>query len=281
MVESFSYESPNPDKYLRGIIKLLQAQGEKEIADLLKGCECSIFNTNQFSHRRWDELNAIIHLMVPISKLERFSGPILEKLRDVFDTVMPKEAGFAVLRIEVSPLLEDIPEDQSLSEDLNQILGELSQKSLITLPIDIQDKGKEMAEAYLYLYCIENSLRLFIENVAKSNFTSNWFGQLQLNRTIKENIQQRKELERRNAWLSVRGSSELFYVDFKDLGSIISLNWAMFKPYFPDLNWITSKIEELAQCRNLIAHNSYIEDHEKDVIRLYYRSILKQIGAIK
>jgi hypothetical protein len=193
---------------------------------------------------------------------------------------MPKEAGYDVMDVRVSPLLDDIQPEASLSDDLEKIVREMAENIVQILPPDIRNKGDEMAEVYLYLYCIENSLRLFIENVAKQKYGEKWFENLQLSRSIRDSITVRKELEKRNGWLSIRGNSDLFYVDFKDLGSIISQNWDLFKQHFPDLQWIDAKIAELAQCRNLVAHNSYVGNHEKEMIRLYYRSILKQIGLL-
>jgi len=194
---------------------------------------------------------------------------------------MPKIKGYDVTNIEVSPLLDEFSAEPSLSLDLEKIASELMENHAQILPNDILDKGKEMAEVYLYLYCIENSMRLFIESVAQKNYGDDWAIKLIMNRSIKDSISKRKELESRNQWLSIRGNSELFFIDFKDLGSLISLNWEIFKPHFPDLPWIESKIAELAQCRNLVAHNSFVTDHEKNLIRLYYHSILKQIGVIK
>jgi len=88
----------------------------------------------------------------------------------------------------------------------------------------------------------------------------------------------RKDQEEKNAWLSIRGESDLFYMDFKELGDLILNNWDTFKDSFPDQAWIKSKIDELGNCRNLIAHNSYVGEHERNVINVNYRSIIKQLS---
>ncbi len=80
--------------------------------------------------------------------------------------------------------------------------------------------------------------------------------------------------------MSVRGGSELFYLDLKISVDLILNNWNLFKDYFPHQAWISSKIEELGNCRNLVAHNSVIGDHERNVIRVDFLSILRQIKAI-
>jgi len=97
---------------------------------------------------------------------------------------------------------------------------------------------------------------------------------------VKKAIESRKKQEVKKQWMRIRGDSDLFYLDFKDLSPIILNNWDLFENYFPDQAWISTKIEELGDCRNLVAHNSYIGDHEKDLIRVYYKSILKQINIL-
>ena len=137
-----------------------------------------------------------------------------------------------------------------------------------------------MAEVYLYLYCVENSLRLFIEKIAMKKLGKDYFGKLEINKSIREGVVRRKEEEVKNSWLRIRGDSEIFYLDFDDLGSIIQNNWDLFSEYFPEQSWIVTKIKELTSCRNLVAHNSYVQSHEKDVIRVNYVSILRQLDSV-
>jgi hypothetical protein len=281
MSDDFTYDPPDSTIYLKGVIALLRSKNEGQIADLLTGSSCEISSSSQYSGRRWNAVHTTINFYVPISKLDSFSEYNRAKILDACDAVMPKTTGYDVTNIEISPLLEEFSAETSLSLDLEEIASELMENHAQILPSDILNKGREMAEVYLYLYCIENSLRLFIESVAQKNYGNDWAIKMKMNRSIKDSISKRKELESRNQWLSIRGNSDLFFIDFKDLGALISLNWDIFKPHFPDLSWIESKIAELAQCRNLVAHNSFVGDHEKELIRLYYRSILKQIGVIK
>lgn len=43
---------------------------------------------------------------------------------------------------------------------------------LTYFPDEIKTKGVEMSEVYLYLYCIENSLRIFIDEIIKTETIS-------------------------------------------------------------------------------------------------------------
>jgi hypothetical protein len=281
MADEYTYEIPDKEKYLQGVIAILRHNNDNEIAELLKGCKCEITPSSQFSQVRWNCMFTTVHLYVPITKLGAFSQPIKKKLIDACDTMMPRAAGYDVLSVEISPSMDDIPVEQSLAEDLEQISAELSQQILPILPDDIKNKGKEMAEVYLYLYCVENSLRLFIETVAKKHYGDDYFSKLSVPRPVLRGIEIRKKEEQSNQWLRVRGDSDLFYLDFGELGTIIQNNWDLFKDFFSDQAWILGKINEIAKCRHLVAHNSYIGTHEKEVIRVYYHSILKQIGLLK
>ncbi|OPY27258.1 MAG: hypothetical protein A4E27_00582 [Methanobacterium sp. PtaU1.Bin242] len=194
---------------------------------------------------------------------------------------MPAEVGFDVTYVEFSPVLAENTTQKSLIEDLEDTTSTLSEEIIKELlPLDVKQNGREMAEVYLYLYVVENSLRLFTEKIGLNKFGDNYFDKLNLNKDIKKKIQGRKEKENKNKWLSIRGDSELFYLDFEDLNFIIQNNWSIFKPYFPDQNWITTKIKELASCRHLVAHNSLIDDHGRNVIKTYYTSILRQLEYV-
>lgn len=158
----------------------------------------------------------------------------------------------------------------SLSDDLLEKI----------LPVDIREKGKDMSGVYYYLYCVENCLRSFVEVVSKGVLGGDYFNLLDIKKSIKKSVKVRKEDEEKNLWLSIRGISPLFYLDFNELGTIIQNNWGIFKKYFPSQDFIIPKISELAKCRNLIAHNSYLEPTQIGLIRSYFETILKQIESV-
>lgn len=49
-------------------------------------------------------------------------------------------------------------------------------------------------------------------------------------------------------------------------------------PYFPSQDFILPKLNDMAECRNKIAHNSYVNDIERNLMKTYYNVILKQIS---
>lgn len=171
-------------------------------------------------------------------------------------------------------------EDTNLGETLDEVSTSLSIKVIRSLlPDDLKDEGRNMGEAYVFLYCVENSLRLFIDATLRQQYGANYFEKMQSNKSIRSKVAIRKQSEEENQWLPARGQVEIFYLDFGDLGNIIQNNWDSFSHSFPNLTWITQRINELSSIRNLVAHNSMIAKTERDVIRLYYIQIMRQIES--
>lgn len=147
------------------------------------------------------------------------------------------------------------------------------------LPKDLADKCTQMLKAYYNLYILENTLRLFIENTAKSKYGDDYWGKLTIKTTIEKNIKTRKDNEKKNKWLNFRGESNIFYLDFIDLRSVLISNWDIFNDYFPNQEWITNRISELYNIRNRIAHNSFIHlsEIEQQTIETYAKTIYQQL----
>lgn len=279
-MSEFTYQPPNENVYHKAVLLALSKAGQTSLRDALARAKCTINASGTYSRSRWNAVYTSVTFQILMKEYESIVIGEEEKrvLIGICDKVMPPDAGLDVMNVSITPLLED-EEEHTLEQDLGQVSASLRLVGAeFTLPADILDKGKEMAEAYLYLYAVENYLRLFIERIAVNCFGKEYLLSLKLSSNAKKGIEIRKKDEAKNAWMSIRGSSDLFYLDFKDLGDIILNNWELFKPYFPDQSWISSKINELGDCRNLVAHNSFLGDHERDVIRVNFNSIVRQLN---
>ena len=144
-------------------------------------------------------------------------------------------------------------------------------------PLEFINMGSEMSEIYYNLFVFENFLRLFIEQIAKDEYSTNFLKKLNINKKISEKINERKEEEKNKKWMSIRGDSDLFYTDLLDLKTIISSNWDLFRHLFPKEQWITSKLEELYDLRNKVAHNSYLDFNEQQTASTYITNIYSQL----
>jgi len=283
------------------IIKQKKTKTEKEIINLIRGGYCQIIDSlpskpiqpkittlylneyiredyfnklNFYNKFKEKSIPLKVTICFYISSPSSTNKKIKNKLIELCNYIMPLEIGFRISEVKFKPKFNE-GNNISLIENLNQI-SNLSNEISEFLPENIKMKGKDMAEVYLYLYCVENSLRLFIEKVALNEFGEDYFNKLQIRSNIKKNITSRKEKEEKNKWLGLRGDSDLFYLDFEDLEKIISNNWNIFKDYFPELNWITTKIREMGNCRNMVAHNSFVDEHARNVLKTDYESIISR-----
>lgn len=276
-MSDYTHDIPNEALYLNAVLNELQQQGFVNLHKLLSGSKCSINDHGTFSRRRWNASWTTVSFEVPSASYKPIAPEESVALKTICDKVMPPQAGLDVMQVQIRPSLYE--DTNTLDADLHQAATTLQSATAdFPLPNDILTKGTEMADVYLYLYAVENYLRLFIERVASEAHGQEFFSKLKIPNGVKSKITVRKEAEAKNDWISVRGGSDLFYLDFKELGDVISNNWDLFTPYFPDQAWIIVKVNELASCRNLVAHNSYLEQHEKDIIKVDFTSIRKQLN---
>jgi hypothetical protein len=176
------------------------------------------------------------------------------------------------IKNEFYPLINSLYGTETIADAIADIVQQVDFGHLNLLPEDIQNKGREMSDVYLYLYCIENSLRIFITEIMK-NQTIN------LPTKVQDTIHKMKESEKESKYLPVRGDNDLFYCDFIQLGKIIVANWFVFGKYFPNQNehWLNVMIDELYKIRCLVAHNSFVGEHEKQSLKVYYKNITLQL----
>lgn len=176
------------------------------------------------------------------------------------------------IKNEFYALINSLYGEETMADAIADIVQQVDFGQLNLLPQDIQDKGREMSDVYLYLYCIENSLRIFISEIMKTETIS-------FPTKVQDTITKMKESEKESKYLPVRGDNDLFYCDFIQLGKIIITNWAIFGKYFPNKNehWLNVMIDELYKIRCLVAHNSFVGDHERQSLKVYYKNITLQL----
>jgi hypothetical protein len=280
--DEFSYpklDQDYADSCLYSLIAYLESKKEVNIVQMLRDSDCRIITTTSFSYNRWNAYKMEVHFYVPRDKLVPLSERDNKKLLAYCSDIVDITYGYDVTDAKIIPMPKvDTSTEEKMTREISQIQeriqGTLSQN---ILPKDMLDKGREMTHVYLYLYCVENSLRLFIEDVGIKKLGPKYFSKLNIRTETRSKIESRKKEEDRKKWISLRGDSDIFYMDFSELGSIFENNWIIFKEYFPSIAWIKTKIEELADFRNKVAHNSYLGPDDQETIRSSYKSILKQL----
>lgn len=197
----------------------------------------------------------------------------LTEFKREMQVVSPQYAGRrAYIKDSFYPLISSLYESESMTDAISDIVQQVDFGTLNLLPQDIQDKGRQMSDVYLYLYCIENSLRIFILEIMKKKLIS-------IPTKVQDTINKMKESEKESKYLPIRGENDLFYCDFIQLGKIIVANWVVFSDYFPNKNehWLNVMIDELYKIRCLVAHNSFVGEHERNSLKVYYKNITLQL----
>lgn len=282
-MSEYTYSLPfTSERFLVGIIYELKKKDKYDVSNLLKGADIQVEKGGYSFYDgggRHNAMSAYITFYVNPQNIDILDvDENKSMLKNICDKLIPANVGFDVKSVSFTiDLTKDFEIEDDLILDLEKNTNSISGKILREIiPEDIKIKGYHMAEVYTYLYSVENSLRLFIEKVCKEIYGETYFNQITVTRALQTTIKNRQESAESKKWLSIRGN-ELFYLDFKDLGGLIDSNWELFKKYFPNRDFIIPKLNEMADCRNLIAHNSYIGDTERNLIKTYYNVILKQI----
>lgn len=285
MMTGFTYKLPfTNERFMKGIISMLKKENKYDLASMLRGASVQVEEGGySYYDGNWGRSNALAASVIFLVNPEYLEILEIKENKDILvdicSNLIPPDVGFDVKRVSfIIDLTKDFELEDDLIADLEnnvnmifyKVIGEL-------LPEDIRIKGYKMAEAYTYLYSIENSLRLFIGKVGKERYGEDYFSYMNITKSLKETIKKRMENADAQKWLGVRGT-ELFYLDFKDLGSIINNNWEIFNEYFPNQDFILPKLNDMSECRNKIAHNSYVNDLERNLMKTYYNIILKQIS---
>lgn len=279
---SFIYKLADSQIYYSSLQRYINSKSEndyKVISEALKGGKCS-FNTSPISHgKRFNTFYAEVYLYLLPEKLALITEEQRQLLIKICNLMMPKDAGYDIMDVLLAPKLET--KKKSLLDQLNDSLKDSSIESFNILPEDIVEKGKRMTEIYTYLYYVENSLRIFVKEVFKRTHGDYYFDKINVSREITKAIERRISEEGKHKWMRIRGNSKIFYLDFADLSSLMVNNWDLFKSYFSDQHWLNVKIDDMAKCRNYVAHNSYIDQLEREVLKTSFSQILRQISRVE
>lgn len=108
----FTYTPPESTAFMYTLRTYLQAMGRDDIATLLTNANCEFFPSSSFSHIRWNSYDATVRLFVPVIYISKFTESIRQELFNAVDTVFPKEVGFEIVDLEVSPIIEAPPDDE-------------------------------------------------------------------------------------------------------------------------------------------------------------------------
>jgi len=148
----------------------------------------------------------------------------------------------------------------------------------VSCPEKIRSGSLQMQKYFRLLYVFENLVREFIDTTFKdAGDGDNWFDKRGTS-DMKKKVADRKKSEQNNQWHVGRNEHPLYYLDFSDLTLLIINHWILFKDFFPDQGWVSSRIKESERTRNVIAHTNDLAAEEGARLEIHLRDWINQIG---
>jgi hypothetical protein len=141
----------------------------------------------------------------------------------------------------------------------------------------IWNNAEKMSSIYRALFCIENTIRIFIVDRLAERKGIDWWEEC-VPKKIKDEVNRLKEGEQKNKYLSSRSQTNIGYTMLGNLSQIIISNWDEFSDMIPDQAWLNSRMTDLEKCRNVIMHTGSLTEYDIDRIENIIRDILRQIG---
>lgn len=192
-------------------------------------------------------------------------GPLDELERRAFQSLMLTSR---VQRMEARGQLVaevDIPMN-------TQLLGEFE----VFVPGRILRRLETVSKAFAVFYCFENLARDLVRERLEETKGAKWWDSVPQN--VQKRVESLKEQAKKNQWHEVQADSDMDYVMFGDLFSIINANWADFKDLFPDMAWVQSRLTDMEKSRNAIMHGRMLAPNEIVRLNQYFDDWIDQVG---
>ena len=110
----FTREFPDSNKFLYTLRKYLEQTDKEQISTLLINSRCEFIESSSFSHVRYNSFDATIRFIVPVVSISKFTEELKEDLRYAADVCFPKDVGYEITDLEISPILESPPDDDDI-----------------------------------------------------------------------------------------------------------------------------------------------------------------------
>ena len=161
--------------------------------------------------------------------------------------------------------------------------SELDASMAIRLGLDLMDEGlveeaRQMAVVYTAIAAFENSVRKFVETVLVEGHKESWW-EKGVSEKIRKKADSRQREEERIKWHGQRGESPLHYTDMGELGTIIRINWTLFEPFMPTIEWAENIFNVIERSRNVIMHSGTLSAEDVERVGVHIRDWIKQVGG--
>ncbi len=138
--------------------------------------------------------------------------------------------------------------------------------------------ARRMGRVYELLYCFENSVRELVETTLRDALGPEQWWQTGVPNTIRGKAESRRRDDERARWHGPRGESLLNFVDFTELGEIITERWADFEDFLGDKSWVEGYFDQMNRSRRAIGHTGELSEHAVERMELSVREWLLVVG---
>lgn len=168
------------------------------------------------------------------------------------------------------------------SREKFSVKWEIETSKRLGLPLldeELVAKARKMSVVYTAICAFENSVRKFIQKKFEDENVIDWW-EKNVNPDIRNRANSRKDSEKSIRWLTPRGSSMIYYTEFRDLISIMCCekNWDYFEVHIIDKDWAKGIITTLEKSRNIIMHSGELAQVDIERAGMFIRDWINQVG---
>jgi hypothetical protein len=147
------------------------------------------------------------------------------------------------------------------------------------LPKNLEKEALKMAKVYPRFYVLENMLRYAIKKTLEEQYGRDWWQMTGIvSRKIRDKVEGRMNEEKEKRWRNVkRGTHAIFYSDLGDLANIILNNEKTFEKIFGRVDHFQTKLSEIEDMRNIIAHNNPLPLNDIKRLGFYSEELRQQV----
>lgn len=178
--------------------------------------------------------------------------------------------------VTTNDLLNRLVDDGDLHEPPGQAAA-VTSAALEFFSLDERRAARRMGRVYELLYCFENSVRELIETTLRDELADRWWDDGVASQ-IRGRADSRRRADEAARWHGPRGQSPLNFVDFPELGKIITERWDDFEDLLGDKSWVERYFDDMNQSRRAIGHTGELSEHAVERMELFVREWLLVVG---
>ena len=166
----------------------------------------------------------------------------------------------------------------------SNVIIKYDKKTIESEPLFSKSKSseiKKMAEVFTLLYVLENSIRKFLVLALEQIYGENWWGVVEKKGGLKKKVEDRKKNEDRNPWHQKRSQSNIDYLDFIELTTLVNRidEKLVENNIMPRRNWLNNLIEEVYESRCVLCHMNPLDSDNIQLVNANFNKWTKQIKA--